>query len=248
VPITDDIMARARRSDRSAVEAVLIDSYPAVYRMSHGLTGDARAGGIVARHVLRRAVHVMPRWRKGITPENWFYHHTLIVAREVAKTAPPPEHDLLVTAGPVGHPAYVAFVHALRGLPRQQLEAFLLNHGEKLNSRILGVAMDCSSSAAANHLAAATAALETIAGESFPSLVAAREKTYISLSPPERAVRAAVAAQAATALWRARIRRWFRRLIQLAILALIGYAVWRWHAQLLQWFELLRSRATSRPA
>lgn len=240
-------MARARRADRAAVETILIDSYPAVHRMAHGLTGDARAGGIVARHVLRRAVTVMPRWRKGITPENWFYHHTLIVAREVAKTAAPAEHDLLITAGPVGHPAYVAFVRALRGLPGQQMEAFLLNHGEKHNARLLGVAMDCSSDAAANHLAAATDALQTIAGDAFPALVAALEKTYATLAPPERAVRAAVTQQAGTALWRIRVRRAFRRVLQLAILALIGWAVWRWHAQLLQWFEFLKSQATSRP-
>lgn len=240
-------MAQARRSDRAAVETVLADSYPAVHRMAHGLTGDARAGGIVARHVLRRAVRVMPRWRKGITPENWFYHHTLIVAREVAKAAPPPEHDLLITAGPVGHPAYLAFVRALRGLPRQQIEAFLLNHGEKLNSRILGVAMDCSSAAAANHLAAATDTLQTIAGDVYPGLVAALEKTYGSLTPPEKSVRATVTEQTASALWRIGLRRAFRRLVQLAILAVIGWAVWRWHAQLLQWFELLKSQATSRP-
>lgn len=241
-------MAKARRSDRAAVETILADSYPAAHRMAHGLTGDARAGGIVARHVLRRAVVVMPRWRKGITPENWFYHHTLLVSREVAKTAPPPEHDLLVTAGPVGQPAYVAFVRALRGLPRQQLEAFLLNHGEKLNSRLLGVAMDCSAAAAANHLSAATDALQTIAGDEFPSLVAALDKTYGTLAPPEKAVRATVTEQTGAALWRIRIRRWFRRLFQLAILLAIGYAVWRWHALLLHWLEPLRSRATSQPA
>jgi DNA-directed RNA polymerase specialized sigma24 family protein len=247
VPITDDIMAEARRSDRAAIEAILAGSYPAVHRMAHGLTGDARAGGIVARHVLRRAVSVMPRWRQGITPENWFYHHTLIVAREVAKAAPRPEHDLLVTAGPVGHPAYVAFVRALRGLPRQQMEAFVLNHGENLNTRLLGVAMDCSSAAAANHLAAATAAMQTIAGDAYDVLVAAMEKTYGTLTPPEKSVRAAVSSQAGAALWRVRVRRAFRRIVQLAVLALIGWAVWRWHAQLLQWFELLRSHAASQP-
>jgi DNA-directed RNA polymerase specialized sigma24 family protein len=248
VPITDDIMARARRSDRSAVEAILTGSFPAVHRMTHALSGDTRTATLVERHVLRRAIRVMPRWRRGITPENWFYHHALLVSREAAKRALPADRDLLVTAGPGGQPAYVAFVRALRGLPRQQMEAFLLNHGEKLNSRLLGVAMDCSSDAAATHLLAATDSLRTIAGQSFGDVVPALERAYASLTPPETVVRATVAQQVSAGLWSGRLRRWLRRGIMIALLCAIAYAVWRWHALLLQWFEVLRSRATTQSA
>lgn len=241
-------MARARRADRSAVEAILTESFPAVHRIAHALTGEPRAATAVSRHVLRRAVRVMPRWRRGITPENWFYHHTLLVAREAAAQVPPPEHDLLVTAGPGGTPAYVAFVRALRGLPGQQMEAFILNHGEKLNSRLLGVAMDCSASAAATHLVAATDALRTIAGKSYEELVPALERAYATLAPPETVVRTSVAKQVSAGLWAMRMRRLIRWTVTLVILAPIGYGVWRWHALLLQWFEVLRSRATTQNA
>jgi DNA-directed RNA polymerase specialized sigma24 family protein len=248
VPVTDQIMAQARRADRSAVEAILTESFPAVHRIAHALTGEERAGTAVCRHVLRRAVRVMPRWRRGITPENWFYHHTLLVTREAAAQALPLERDLLVTASPGGRPAYVAFVRALRGLPRQQMEAFVLNHGEKLNSRLLGVAMDCSASAAATHLVAATDALRTIAGELYDDMVPALERAYATLTPPETFVRTTVARQVSAGFWAMRLRRMIRWIIALALLAAIGYAVWRWHALLLQWFEILRSRATTQSA
>jgi DNA-directed RNA polymerase specialized sigma24 family protein len=242
-------MAQARRADRSAVEAILTESFPAVHRIAHALTGKPRTATAVCRHVLRRAVRVMPRWRRGITPENWFYHHTLLVAREAAaQVAPPPEGDLLVAAAPGERPAYVAFVRALRGLPRQQMEAFVLNHGEKLNSRLLGVAMDCSASAAATHLVAATDALRTIAGDSYEEMVPALERAYRALTPPETIVRTTVARQVSAGLRARRLRRMIRWTITLALLAAIGYAVWRWHALLLQWFEILRSRATTQSA
>lgn len=241
-------MAQARRGNRSAVEAILTESFPAVHRIAHALSGEPRTGTAVSRHVMRRAVRVMPRWRRGITPENWFYHHTLLVAREAAAQVPRPDHDLLITAGPGGMPAYVAFVRALRGLPRQQMEAFVLNHGEKLNSRLLGVAMDCSASAAATHLVAATDTLRTIAGDSYEELVPALERAYATLTPPETVVRTTVARQVSAGLWAMRLRRIIRWTITLAVLAAIGYAVWRWHALFLQWFEILRSRATTQNA
>lgn len=240
-------MARARRSDRSAIETILTGSFPAVHRMTHALSGNTRTATLVERHVLQRAIRVMPRWRKGITPENWFYHHALLVSREAAKRAPPPpDRDLLVTSGE--ERAYVAFVRALRGLPRQQMEAFLLNHGEKLNSRLLGVAMDCSAGAAATHLVAATDALRTISGESFNAVVPALERAYAALTPPETVVRTTVAQQVSAGLWSVRLRRWFRRAAILALFCALVYVVWRWHAILIQWLQVLRSRATTQSA
>lgn len=248
VPVSDQIMAQARRANRSAVEAILTESYPAVHRIAHALTGDPRTAAAVGRHILRRAVRVMPRWRRGITPENWFYHHTLLVAREAAAQAPPPDHDLLAATGPGARPAYVAFIRALRGLPRQQMEAFVLNHGEKLNSRLLGVAMDCSASAAGTHLVAATEALRTISGSSYDQLVPALERAYTTLTPPETIVRTTVARQASAGLWAMRLRRIVRWTITLLLLAAISYSVWRWRDLLLHWFQVLRSRATTRSA
>lgn len=225
------------------MEAVLAGSYPAVHRMALALTGEQRLAQRVIRYVLRRAVRVMPRWRKGITPENWFYHHTLLVAREASAGAAPGDRDLLVIAGPVAHTPYVAFVRALRGLPRQQMEAFILHHGEKLNARLLGVAMDCSAAAAGTHLNAATELLKTMSVESFPSLTAALERAYTTLTPPETVIRTAVAQQTGAALLALRARRALRLAVWACVLLLGGWAVWHWHSLLLQWFEAARSKA-----
>ena len=104
--------------------------------------------------VLRRSLRVVPRGDAGLVPENWYYHHTLITARE---STHPPElrEDVLFKQANTEDPAYLAFVRAIRSLPRQQAEAFLLHHGEKLNTRLLGVSMDCSQGAASDHLNAA---------------------------------------------------------------------------------------------
>ena len=238
-------MVRVHESDRRAVEAVAGQCYPAVCRIAHALTGDPVLAQRVVRVVLHHGVRVMPNWRKGIIPENWFYHHTVLTARRTRRGPPPAERDLLVTAGPAAEPAYSAFIRALRNLPGQQAEAFILHHGEKLNARLLGVAMDCSTQAAANHLTAATGALQTIGGENYSALSAAFERAYQSLTPPETAIHGTVHRQVGSVLWRRRIRRLVRRLILLAVLGALGYAVWRWHAVLLQWFEILRSRATT---
>jgi DNA-directed RNA polymerase specialized sigma24 family protein len=242
MPISDDIMKRARRSDRRAIEAILADSYPAMHRMAYALTGDPKLAQRVVRLVLRRAVRLMPRWRKGITPENWFYHQMLLSARE-ASSKVSPDRDVLITAGPTGQPAYVAFICALRGLPQQQMEAFVLNHGEQLNPRLLGVAMDCSTIAASTHLAAGMQALQGIAIDSFPALVSTFERAYHTLTPPQTIVRSATTQQTGSVIWQIRLRRLIRRMVWLVVLASIGYAVWRWHPILLHWFEAVRSAA-----
>jgi len=244
----DDIINRARRSDRRAVETLLSESYPAMHRIAHALTGDPKLAPQIVRLVLRRAVLVMPRWRNGITPENWFYHHMLLTARGASPLPVAIGRDLLITAGPTGSPAYLAFVRALRGLPRQQMEAFVLNHGEKLNARLLGVSMDCSTGAATVHLDAATQSLATIAGESFDDLVTRFERAYATLTPPPTVVRAAVSQEAAAAIWTIRLRRFIRQSVAITLLALIAYAVWRWHPLLLQWFDAIRSRAQTQSA
>ena len=231
--------------DRRAVEAVLADSYPSVHRMAHALTGRSAAAQRVIRLVFRRALKVIPTWRKGIIPENWFYHHTLLTARDVAPTAPTGDKDLLASMGPAGEPAYAAFVRALRALPRQQTEAFLLNHCEKLNERLLGVAMDCSTQAAATHLAAATESLRRMGGDQFAALTAAVEKAYAALTPGDAAITTSVGRQIRSALWARGVRRLVRRVILLAILAALAYAGWRWRELLLHWFNVIRSRAAS---
>ena len=84
MPVTDEMLARARRLEPGTVEALLADVYPAVRRISLALIGDERRAAWVEAGVLERGVRVMPGWRHGTTPENWFFHHTVITAREAA--------------------------------------------------------------------------------------------------------------------------------------------------------------------
>ena len=91
--------------------------------------------------------------------------------------------DPLVARASFADPAYTAFVRAVRGLPQQQAEAYLLHHGERLNERLLGVAMDCSAAAAANHLQAATDALTAMSGGDLGRCTAILVKAYAALAP-----------------------------------------------------------------
>src|SRR3954447_10944249 len=96
--IGDETLTRAKDFDRQAMVDLLSDVYPAVYRMAHALTGRPGAGRQVVHDVIRRSLRVLPKWRTGVVPENWFYHHTLLSARDFLARPPDPKQDLLVTA------------------------------------------------------------------------------------------------------------------------------------------------------
>src|SRR5688572_17978573 len=96
--IGDDLLKRAKDFDRAAMEELLADVYPVVYRMAHALTGRPGAGRQVTHDVIRRSLRVLPKWRAGVVPENWFYHHTLLGSRQFRSHPPEARHDLLVAA------------------------------------------------------------------------------------------------------------------------------------------------------
>src|SRR5688572_15823413 len=167
---------QAKKLKRPAVDDLFAMVYPAVVRIAKALAGrDDVADGVV-RFVMLRASRMIPTWRDETAAERWFLHHTVLTARRAAAHEPSPKHDLLVAPPSPADPptpAYVAFVRAVRQLPVQQREAFLLHAGERFNPRYLGVAMDCSTQAAQAHLDAATAALRTVVGTTgFDPLVA----------------------------------------------------------------------------
>jgi DNA-directed RNA polymerase specialized sigma24 family protein len=243
MPIPDDVVRRAQKFDRRAMEEIVADVYPSVYRMSHALTGRPGGARQVLHDVLRRGLRVMPNWRAGSIPENWFYHHTLLTARDLSTTLPDPRQDLLVTnAAEASHdPLYIGFIRALRNLPRQQAEAFILHHGERLNDRLLGVAMDCSTGAAHTHLAAARQALAAVSGAGLDVLTGTLERAYQALTPLPTAVKPVARRYVSRSLRPRRLRRLFRLTVLVALLV-AGYFAWHERARWLPWVQEKKSR------
>jgi DNA-directed RNA polymerase specialized sigma24 family protein len=229
--IPPKVFARAKKLKRPAVDDLFAQVYPAVVRIAKGLAGrDDVADGVV-RFMMLRAAKMLPTWRDESAAERWFLHHTVLTARRAAGHRPDPRSDLLATAAdPPADPPYLAFVRAVRQLPVQQREAFVLHAGEHFNSRYLGVAMDCSTQAAQAHLDAARAALQTVAGgpPECDALTARLAAAYAQLGPTNAQVLPAVRKHVGKALRPHRLRRAIRWIILLAILAAVAWAAWKW--------------------
>ncbi len=232
--LDDATIDRARAYDLDACQAVLTAAFPSVYRMAVALSGDAAEGDRVARTVLTRCLKVLPRWRRGLSPENWFYHHTLLATRQAAKApdAPAAADPLVTILGLEGGSGYAAFVRALRNLPTQQREAYLLNHGERLNPRWLGVAMDCSTAAAENHLAAATAALMAIAGNDGDRYEPQLSRAYLALTPAPELIPPAVRREVLRVVRPMRLRRLIRRVAVAVLIVSVIAAAWAYRDEL----------------
>ena len=245
--VSDEVIAQARKLNRSASEAVLTDSYAPVWRLTHAMIGKPQPARKVVEQVFRKSLRVMPTWRPGISPSNWFYHHALLSSRLATEPPPAVKEDLLVISAGNKTPEYLAFIGAVRKLPIQQREAFLLHHGEKLNERQLGVAMDSSTTAAANHLRAATETLNTVTSGKAAELAAVLSAAYAKLEPTEKTVVPAVRHEVNRAIWRRRIRRFVRRIFILGLLGGLGYYAWLNRAQLIDWYHVIRDSATTQP-
>ena len=226
--IAPELFARVKKLKRAAVEQLFAEVYPSVVRIAKGLAGREDVAEGVVRFVMIRASHMIPTWRDESAAERWFLHHTVLTARRAAAHEPNPKNDLLARGDPPD-PAYIAFVRAVRQLPVQQREAFLLHAGERFNSRYLGVAMDCSTQAAQAHLDAATSTLRTVAGpEQFDPMVARLAAVYTHLGPTQEQVMPGVRKWVGKGLRPKRLRRAIRLAITLAILATLAWVAWKW--------------------
>jgi DNA-directed RNA polymerase specialized sigma24 family protein len=226
--VTEELIDRAMQLDPEAARALLADRVPAIQRIALALTGRSAVADAVTRGVLERSLRVMPNWRRGGGPENWFYHHTVITAREALQRAGQPSinEDRLVMNGPQTA-GYRAFIQILRGLPAQQAEAFLLNHGERLNERLLGVAMDCSATAAAEHLRSAEQALRELAGDEFEVQTTAMSSVYHALTPKDEEIDPVVWPHIRRLAQRRRLRLVIRLIGMLLLMAAGVYWVWK---------------------
>ena len=169
----------------------------------------------------------LPAWKDEDAPQRWFLHHTILTTRRTTKYPPSANNDTLIGDPRTAPAEYIAFIRAIRSLPMQQREAFLLHHGEALNERWRAVAMDCSVIAAANHLNAAHSALRPIGGTSFEPFVVEMSRAYHRLAPNEQLIIPKLRGTIARYVWPRRIARLLGWLIMLALIGAVAYAAWK---------------------
>jgi DNA-directed RNA polymerase specialized sigma24 family protein len=214
-----DLLTDARKFKRRAVEQLLAQHYPAVWRMAVGLTGREDVARGVVHFLYSRALRILPKWKIDSAPQQWFLHHTVLTARRTQKHQPRADEDALVGKQPDA--AYVAFVKALRSLPQQQKEAFILHYGEQLQARSLGIAMDCSTEAAQNHLKAAEEAIRPIGGDAYVPMVGKLREIYQATTPDESIILPRVRAEYSRFILPRRIRRLIVIIAAIAIASLV---------------------------
>jgi DNA-directed RNA polymerase specialized sigma24 family protein len=225
--VDEELLARARRNDREAIAAIFVENYPAISRLALGLSGRADVGRGVVRYLIKQAFRALPNWKDDDAPQRWFLHHTILTVRRAQKHQPDRSNDTLIDDPRTAPPEYVAFIRALRSLPIQQREAFILHHGERLNERWTAVTMDCSVIAASNHLNAANASLGAIAGDQFKPFCEELSRLYHRLGPDEQLILPKLRGTIARHVWPRRIVRLLGWLLMLALLAAIAYAAWK---------------------
>ena len=224
MPLSPATLAAARKLSAPAVAEVLREHYASVHRLAHGLAGRADVGAGIVRYVMHRSVAIVPTWEEETQPENWFHHFTIITARRSMHHRPEPRTDLLLgDTGVVPDPAYIAFSAALRALPQQQQEAFILHTCERLGPRTSSLAMDCSTEAAGNHLRAGMQTLQAVAGDRYEVFVTRAANAYRRLTPPPDAILPRVHAIVRRRVWP---RRFGRLIAWILLLGVIGGTVW----------------------
>jgi hypothetical protein len=190
------------------------------------LCGREASGKEVVSTVMRQSLKTLRFWSNDTEAANWFLHHTVLKTREFAGPMPDASEDCLVLSLKTPPAEHIAFVKALRNLPPQQREAFLLLRAERLEPRQAAVAMDCSTGAAANHLIAATRALSEISANTFDARVAELVSVYASLTPPADLIVGDIG-RIGRQLRRRGFRNLLRQTLLLAILAAIAWTIWR---------------------
>lgn len=224
--VDPDLLDRARRGKRSAIIELLQLYYPQVWRVAVALTGREDVGRGVTLYVMRRSLQHIERWQDQEAPTRWFRHHTLMTLRRTRKHKPDLFNDVLIRRSDRNDPAYTAFIKALRDLPEQQREAFLLTHGEKLPPRQIAIAMDCSMHAAQMHLSEAEKHLRLLGQGDYESLVQHLHDRHQRLTPDEQMILPSLRRQLRRSIWWRRIRVLSKAALWLVILGGIGYAGW----------------------
>ena len=126
----DDLVHAAAGMQSAALNRLLRVQYGQVCRVAHALATRPVTARKIVKRVMRSCVQFLPKWKTAQESDNWFLHHTILVTREiVGATSPRPENDYLIQHVGSPTPAYLAFVRALRILPRSSGRRFCLVGG-----------------------------------------------------------------------------------------------------------------------
>jgi DNA-directed RNA polymerase specialized sigma24 family protein len=242
VIVDPDVLARARNEDREAVIEVLAAQYPSTYRIAHAISGRADVGDGVVAYVTKQSFRVVEKWEDEEAPQRWFRHHALLTLRRASKWEPEAASDTLVPDDARGDANYVAFVRAIRALPQQQVEAFLLTHGERLDLRNLAVAMDCSTTAASVHLGEAEERVRALAGAEFGALVMTLRAAYERLTPSRDLVLSRVV-RLRRRLWPRVLKRIAKLVVLLTVLAVLAWVASRFGRPVIDFWRGILTRA-----
>lgn len=222
-----ELLRRARKGKRAAIIELLAVFYAPVHRIAHGVSGREDVGRGTTKWVMKTSVSQLDRWQDDQDPRRWFFHHTILTLRRASKHKPDLTSDPLIKFAETNHAYYPAYIRALRSLPNQQQEAFILHHGERLNPRQMATAMDCSTEAANQHLREASGALSNLSGDMFATFTAQLAHAYNKLTPTEELVLTNVRTRVGRYLWPRRIAKAVSTLTTIALLAGIIFFVWK---------------------
>ncbi len=142
--IDEQMVSRARRMKRAAVRDLLEQLYPPTHRLAMALAGREDVARGIVSFVMKKAVRQVRRFRDADSARRWFHHYTVLISRRAAAHRPSSDEECFIRRCEDRSPAYVAFIHAMRSLPIQQREAFILHYCEGLDERAMAIAMDCS--------------------------------------------------------------------------------------------------------
>src|SRR4029079_7945172 len=145
-------------------------------------------------------------------------------------------------------PAYAAFVRAIRQLHPQQSEAFILHHGERLNARMLRVAMARSTGAAQMHLQVADDHMNAVSGGRGHELSAVLTRAYAAMAAAMPPAEGVLRIEVRRMRWRRFLRRVARTFVTLLVLGGMGYGVWFFRDELLAFVRSFSESPTTQPA
>ncbi len=225
IELDEDLVHNASSGQSEALSAVLCALYPSVSRIAIAISGSTERGLQLVKELIDQSLSAAPKWQDGLAPWRWFLHHLILNLRQ--RPGKPSAVDPLLQFAAGKELPYNAFLRAMRKLPPQQVEAFILRHGENLDERKLAIAMDCSTTAAANHLAAANQSLRLVASESFNERLEEFKTAYQNLSPDLQAVQLYISTRVRNFVVPRQTIRWTLRIFVLLLILAIAYFAWR---------------------